>query len=107
MLRKKVFRNTLYFFSVLIFQLFLFNCASTPQNARGPIKPKPMVAPWEYYASTQPAIMHEGETPRMQNMGVEPLSDDTKSDRTHTILIGTLVGVLVVGGTVAGVLIAK
>ncbi|MCP5468060.1 MAG: hypothetical protein H7A32_02185 [Deltaproteobacteria bacterium] len=104
---RKSFKNTAYIISVFLFQLALVSCASTGRNARGPVKPKPIVAPWEYYASSEPAVMQVGETPRIQATAVQPIGDDTRSDKTHVILIGTLVGVLVVGGTVAGIMLAK
>lgn len=93
--------------SLLILVCFFSACAAAPRSGRGPVTPKPFVTPWEYYQTSRPAVYGENDHATLQRTAVHSTGEDTKSDKTNMILIGTLVGVLVVGGTVAGILIAK
>ncbi len=93
-------------FSLVLLLAFASACAST-QNARGPAKPKPFVTPYEYYSKTRPAVMTERDSAYVQKAAVHSTGEDTKEDHTTAIIIGTLVGVSVIGGTVAGVLLLK
>lgn len=82
-------------------------CASAPVAQKGPYKPKAFVTPYEYYSKTRPAVLTAKDEVKVQKVASQPLSDDTKSDHHQAIIIGTLVGVTVVGGAVAGILLAK
>ncbi len=94
------------FLSVLVLIQFTA-CGASRQSATGPIKPKPMVTPWEYYQKAKPAVLGSEEEVKIQNAEVHTMGEDTGSDKTHYIIIGTIVGVSVIGGTVAGLMLAK
>ena len=86
---------------------FFSACASSQRVQRGPFKPKPFVTPWEYYQNAQPAVFNSGDEVQLQNAAVHSTGSDTDSDKSHMVLIGILVGVSVVGGTVAGILLTR
>jgi len=95
-------------FCLFLALIFFASCASTQMAKSGPIKPKPFVTPWEYYQKTRPAVLTEEDRVKVQNVeAVHTTGEDTKSDKTGIIIVGVLVGVLAIGGTVAGILIAK
>lgn len=87
--------------------VFLSACGTTQSARSGPIKPKPFVTPWEYYQKSRPAVWTEQDQAKVEKAAVHSTGEDTDSDKSHMVLIGVLVGVVVVGGTVAGILIAK
>lgn len=82
-------------------------CGGNRQAQRGPITPKSFVTPWEYYQSARTAELRPSDEVKVQKTEVHSTGEDTPSDKRNIILIGTLVGVVVVGGTVAGILIAR
>ncbi len=82
-------------------------CGVSRQSSTGPLKPKSMVTPWEYYQKARPAVLGSEEEVKIQKAEVHTMGEDTSSDKTHYIIIGTIVGVAVIGGTVAGLMLAK
>jgi hypothetical protein len=92
---------------VLIFLLCFSACASAPVANRGPYKPKSFVTPYEYYSKTRPAVMTSKDQAKVRKVTSQPAGDDTHEDHTQAIIIGTLVGVTVIGGAVAGILLAR
>ncbi len=82
-------------------------CAGTRSAQPGPVKPKPFVTPYEYYSKTRPAVFGAGDSVRVEKAAVHSTGEETKDDHTQAIIIGTLVGVSVIGGTVAGILLAR
>jgi hypothetical protein len=94
-------------FSLVTLVCFVSACGASTRAGRGPVTPKPFVTPWEYYQASRPADYRPSDQAQVQKTAVHSTGEDTKSDKVNMVLIGTLVGVLVVGGTVAGVLIAK
>jgi len=93
--------------SFLLLLAFTSACASTQTAQRGLVKPKPFVTPYEYYSHTRSAVMTEQDRPVVKRTEVQTSSEDTKEDHTQAIIIGTLVGVSVIGGTVAGILLTR
>jgi len=93
--------------SLLLLAIFASACATTQTAQRGPVKPKAFVTPYEYYSHTRSALMTDQDNARVQKTEVQTNSEDTKEDHHAAIIIGTLVGVSVVGGTVAGILLAR
>jgi hypothetical protein len=94
-------------FAALAALFFASACASTQVSRSGPVKPKAFVTPYEYYSTARPAVMTERDSARIRNAAVQPMGDDTKEDHTQAIIIGTLVGVSVIGGTVAGIMLTR
>lgn len=94
-----------------VFSAFLILClfsACAPQRAqRGPVTPKSFVTPWEFYQKTRPAVYTPEDEAHVQQAAVHSTGEDTREDKVNMVLIGSLVGVLVVGGTVAGILLAR
>jgi hypothetical protein len=87
---------------------FLAACGAGRVTQRGPYKPKAFVTPYEYFSHTRPAVMTpEDEVDIQKTESTQNIGEDTKEDHTQAIIIGTLVGVSVIGGTVAGILLAK
>jgi len=99
-----MFRKTFFIFLALC---FLVSCSGARQVSKGPVKPKPFVTPWEYYQKSRSAVWTPEDGAEVQKTEVHTLGEDTKSDKTHYIIIGVVVGVVVIGGTVAGILLAK
>ena len=94
--------------SVMIAMSFFASCASTSQVNKGPFKPKSFVTPWEYYSKSRTAdFTPEDEAEVRKADAVHTMGDDTKSDKTHYIIIGVVVGVVVIGGTVATILLTR
>ena len=94
--------------SVVLLAVFCTACASTPLAQKGAYKPKPFVTPYEYFSHTRPAVMTDRDEMRIQKTDTtQNIGEDTKEDHTQAILIGTLVGVSVIGGTVAGILLTR
>ena len=93
--------------SLLVLICFFSACAPTQNAMRGPVTPKPFVTPWEYYRNTRPAVYGQGDRADVQKTAVHATGEDTQEDKVNMVLVGTLVGIAVVGGTVAGILIAK
>lgn len=93
--------------SCLLLLLCFTACASAPVANKGPYKPKAFVTPYEYYSKTRPALLTGKDEVKVKKVSSQPMGDDTKEDHTQAILIGTLVGVTVVGGAVAGILLAR
>jgi hypothetical protein len=94
-------------FCLFTLSCFLSACGASTRAGRGPVTPKPFVTPWEYYRTSRPAVYGAGDQATVQKTAVHTTGEDTKSDKVNMVLVGTLVGVAVVGGTVAGILIAK
>ena len=92
---------------VVLLLLIFTACASTPVAQKGPYKPKPFVTPYEYYSKRRSAVLTDQDEVKVQKTSSQPMGDDTKEDHHMAIIIGTLVGVTVIGGVVAGILIAK
>jgi hypothetical protein len=92
-----------------LFLIVLFPaCASAPVAQQGPFKPKPFVTPYEYYRKTRPAIYTDQDKAQIQKASTsQPIGDDTHEDHHQAIIVGTLVGVAVIGGTVAGILLTR
>lgn len=91
-----------------LFLLLTFTaCASAPMAQKGPYKPKPFVTPYEYYSKTRPAVMTEKDEVKLEKVASQTIGDDTKEDHHTAIIVGTLVGISVVGGAVAGILLAR
>ena len=92
------------FFLVAVF----FSACGTNQSAqKGAYKPKAFVTPYEYFSHSRPAVFTEKDEMKIRKTTTQNIGEDTKEDHTQAIIIGTLVGVSVVGGTVAGILLAK
>ena len=87
--------------------IFTTACASSPRAHKPGEKPKSFVTPWEYYQRRRPAVLRPEDEVRVQNTEVHSTGEDTDSDKTNMIIIGTLVGVVVIGGTVAGILLTR
>ncbi len=99
-----MFKKILSFLLVISFTA----CASAPVAQKGLVKPKPFVTPYEYYRHARPAVMTDQDHMVIQKAEeVHSTGEDTKEDHTQAIIIGTLVGVSVIGGTVAGILLAR
>ena len=87
---------------------FLAACGVSRVTQRGPYKPKAFVTPYEYFSKTRPAVLTAQDEVRIEKTeSTQNIGEDTKEDHTQAIIIGTLVGVSVVGGTVAGILLAR
>ena len=99
-----MFRNVL---SCLLLSAFLSACASVPVAQKGAYKPKAFVTPYEYFSKARPAVATEKDEIVLQKTSIQSIGEDTKEDHTQAIIIGTLVGVSVVGGAVAGILLAR
>lgn len=85
-------------------------CGSQRQaqrNSQYPVTPKPMVTPWEYYQKARTAELKKEDSAEVQRVEMQTMGEDTKSDKSHVVLIGVLVGVTVVGGTVAAILLTR
>ncbi len=93
--------------SLSVMLIFTLGCASTPVAPRGPVKPKSIVTPWQYYQKTRPAIWTSEDKGEIQKTAVHSTGEDTKSDKTGIILIGVLVGVVAVGGAVTAILLTR
>lgn len=76
-------------------------------KASYPVKPKAMVTPWQYYQSARTAELKSEDNVELQKAEFRTAGGDTKKDKTGIILIGTLVGVLVVGGAVSAILLTR
>ena len=87
---------------------FLVACGASRVSQRGPYKPKPFVTPYEYFSHTRPAVLTAQDEMKIQKAETtQNIGEDTREDHTQAIIIGTLVGVTVIGGTVAGILLAR
>jgi hypothetical protein len=94
--------------SLLLLTVFFFSsCASAPHSGNEAPKPRPFVTPWEYYQKSRPAVLTSQDEVRVQKAEVHSTGEDTSSDKTQMIIIGVLVGVVVIGGTVAGILLTQ
>lgn len=93
--------------ALLILAVFSSACASTQTARSGPAKPKAFVTPYEYYSATRPAVMTPRDSAKVTQAEVHSTGEDTKEDHTQAIIIGTIVGVSVIGGTVAGILLVR
>lgn len=94
------------FLSIALLLTFLSACASTPVNRSGAVRPKPFVTPYEYFSQLKPAVQN-GDPDPIRPVEYQSLGEDTREDHTQAIIIGSLVGVLTIGGVVAGVLLLK
>lgn len=94
--------------SSVLLLVFFSACAPSRVSQNGPVRPKPFVTPWEYYQNSRPAVLTPEDKVEVQKAEqVHSTHGETKSDKTQTIIIGVLVGVLVIGGTVAGILLTR
>lgn len=93
--------------SFLVLICFFPACAPSSNARRGPVTPKSFVTPWEYYRNSRPAVYREGDHTSIQKTAVHSTGEDTHEDKVNMVLVGTLVGVAVVGGTVAGILLTQ
>ena len=82
-------------------------CGANRSAQQGAYKPKAFVTPYEYFSHTRPAVFTEKDEVKIQKTATQNIGEDTREDHTQAIIIGTLVGVSVIGGTVAGVLLAR
>ena len=95
-------------FSCLLLLSFLSACGTPQRVQKGPVRPKSFVTPWEYYQKSRPAHFTSKDRAEVQKVKqVHTMGEDTKSDKTHYIIIGVVVGVLTIGGTVAGILLTR
>ena len=87
----------------------LVSACSTTQSAKGPVvKPKSFVTPWEYYQSTRAAVATPQDDPSVKSVAqVHSTGDDTPEEKSHIMIIGIAVGLVVVGGAVAGILLTR
>lgn len=93
---------------LLLLLPFLAACGGNRVSQGGLYKPKAFVTPYEYFSKTRPAVLTaQDEVKYQKTEATQNIGEDTKEDHTQAIIIGTLVGVSVVGGTVAGILLAK
>lgn len=93
--------------SLLLLSSFFSACASAPVAHRGHYKPKSFVTPIEYFSKTRPAVLTPEDKIKIDKVEYQAMSEETKEDKHQAILIGTLVGVAVIGGAVAGIMLAK
>jgi len=94
--------------SFLLLLCFLSACGTSQRVQKGPVRPKSFVTPWEYYSKSRPADFTAKDSARVQRVKqVHSTGEDTKSDKTQYIIIGVVVGVVVLGGTVAGILLTR
>ncbi len=91
----------------LLGALFLNACGSNHVAQQGAYKPKSFVTPYEYFSHTRPAVMTDQDEMKIRKTTTQNIGEDTKEDHTQAIIIGTLVGVAVIGGTVGGILAFK
>ncbi|HCU26080.1 MAG TPA: hypothetical protein DF383_13770 [Deltaproteobacteria bacterium] len=95
-------------FTLFFLAAFVSACASTPVSQKAAYKPKSFVTPYEYFSKAKPAVATEQDKRVIQRTAtVQSIGEETKEDHTQAIIIGTLVGISVIGGTVAGILLAK
>ena len=92
---------------LLLLALFFTACGANRTAQQGAYKPKSFVTPYEYFSHTRPAVFTEKDEMKIRKTATQNIGEDTKEDHTQAIIIGTLVGVSVVGGTVAGILLAR
>lgn len=84
-------------------------CGSATQARRnGPVKPKSFVTPWEYYQGARTADFTDQDEAKVQKVEqVHSTAGDTDEDHHAAIIIGLAVGLTVIGGTVAGILLTR
>lgn len=94
---------------LLSLSMLTLACGTTQQAKRvGPVKPKPFVTPWEYYQAARTADFTQDDEAEVQQVeAVHSTHGDTKSDNTQAIIIGLAVGLTVIGGTVAAILLTR
>lgn len=92
--------------SLLLIATLSGGCASTQVTRSGAVKPKPFVTPYEYFTRLKPAVQDEIPAP-IQPVAYQSLSEDTREDHTQAIVVGSIIGVLAVGGLVTGILLLK
>jgi len=93
--------------SLLLLATLFAACGSNRTAQSGAYKPKAFVTPYEYFSHTRPAVLTEKDEVKIRKTATQNIGEDTKEDHTQAIIIGTLVGVSVIGGTVAGILLAR
>ncbi|MFO1464745.1 MAG: hypothetical protein U1F66_13340 [bacterium] len=94
--------------SAFLLVAFLFSaCGSNRVAQQGAYKPKSFVTPYEYFSHTRPAVLTEKDEMKIRKTTTQNIGEDTHEDHTQAIIIGTLVGVSVIGGTVAGILATR
>ncbi|MCC6271832.1 MAG: hypothetical protein IT572_00070 [Deltaproteobacteria bacterium] len=93
--------------SLLLLAMLFSACGSNRTAQSGAYKPKAFVTPYEYFSHTRPAVFTEKDEVKIRKTATQNIGEDTKEDHTQAIIIGTLVGVSVIGGTVAGILLAR
>ena len=91
----------------LLVAVFFSACSTNHTAQKGAYKPKAFVTPYEYFSHSRPAVYTEQDEMKIRKTTTQNIGEDTKEDHTQAIIIGTLVGVSVVGGTVAGILLAR
>lgn len=90
----------------MILLTFTSACGTAQRVQNGPVRPKSFVTPWEYYQKSRTADLRPEDSVEVQKVSqVHTMGEDTRSDKTHYIIIGVIVGVVVIGGTVAGILL--
>ncbi len=94
---------------ILCLSFLTLACGSTSQARRGgAFKPKPFVTPWEYYQTARTADFTQEDEAKVQQVEeVHSTHGDTPSDHKQAIIIGVAVGLVVIGGAVTGILLAK
>jgi len=94
--------------ALLLLAAFFTACGSNHVAQKGVYKPKSFVTPYEYFSHTRPAVLTEQDEMKIRKTeATQNFGEDTKEDHHQAIIIGTLVGVSVIGGTVAGILLAR
>ncbi len=87
--------------------LFFVGCASAPRSNQAVAKPKSFVPPWEYFTNLRPAVQYDEDKPEIKKAEYQTIGAETKEDHTQAIVIGTLVGIVTIGGAVGGILLAR
>jgi hypothetical protein len=93
--------------ALLLVAMLSAACGANRVAQPGPYKPKSFVTPYEYFSHTRPAVFTEKDEMKIRKTATQNIGEDTKEDHTQAIIIGTLVGVSVIGGTVAGIMLTR
>lgn len=81
-------------------------CASVPLTKTWK---QDMTRPLAFYNQSRPAVLKPNDAVKIEQAGggTQEIAEDTPSERRGAIIIGTVVGILVVGGLVGGLVAWK